>query len=321
MTAFRSLSIVLLAVCVGFAALPGCGPTPKDGKKDEGGDKKDGPKPGDTPAAKGDNTPAVKPEAPPKNTLGTVEEAADKAATAFRSALVHGTATPDMLSASFLKAVGKPTLLPSDKEKGFSVDSAGSWLKRVGDGVNFGLETKRPEQAGNVVYLRGPLQKPGGYSLRLVKEGGAWKVDWLSLTSVPVEAGTTVVPPTPEGAALGFAVAAFVETASDVSGMPEGERAAALAAALTPALRTQWAPPFEQDKSAGYDFNPAALVRKATAEIGGGVSAYTATRVGDLPEFKVEVTKPAGKKAYTVKLTKGAAAHEWLVSEVSEAKG
>jgi hypothetical protein len=305
---------------VGFAALPGCSPGSKGGKKDEGGDKKDAPK-GDSPAPKVNGTDPPPKDVPPKNTLGTVEEAADKAATAFRASLVQGTATPDMLSASFLKAVGKPTLLPSDKEKGFSVDSAGSWLKKVGDGVNFGLETKRPEQAGDVVFLRGPLQKPGGYSLRLVKEGGAWKVDWLSLTSVPVEAGTTVVPPTPEGAALGFAVAAFVETASDVSGMPEGERAAVLGAALTPALRAQWAPPFEQDKAAGYDFNPAALVRKALAEIGSGVSGYTATRVGDLPEFKVEVTKPAGKKTYTVKLVKGAAAHEWLVTEVSEAKG
>ena len=188
------------------------------------------------------------------------------------------------------------------------------------DGGAGGIDAlQEREQAGDVAYLRGALQKPGGYCLRLVKEGGAWKVDWLSLTSV--ENGTLTTAPTPEGAAQGFAVAAFVETAADLNGMHEGERAAALGAALTPALRTAWAAPFDQDKAAGYDFNPAALVRKATSEIGGGTSAYTATRVGDLSEFKVELTKPTGKKAYTVKLVKGAAPHEWLVSEVTETKG
>ena len=32
----------------------------------------------------------------------------------------------------------------------------------------------------------------------------------------------------------------------------------------------------------------------------------------------MELTKPAGKKAYVVKLVKGATPHEWLVSEVTE---
>lgn len=308
----RLLTAALLAAVIGLTV--GCGgpPAKLDAKKDEA-------KKGDILPPKPDDIPTPKPpDTPPKTTLGAVEKAADDAATAFRRDLVTGVAKADALSATFLKAVGKPAQLPSDKARGYSTDTAASWLRKVGETVNFGPEMKR-EQAGDVAYLRGALQKPGTYSLRLVKEGGAWKVDWLSISSV--ENGTVTTTPTPEGAALGFAVAAFVELTADVSGMPAEERAVALGAALTPALRTAWASPFDQDKNAGLDFNPAALVRKATAEIGGGTSAYTATRVGDLPEFTVELTKPAGKKKYTVKLVKGAAPHEWLVSEVAEAKG
>ena len=312
---FRSLAVALFAVCVGLAALPGCnGPAPKPDKKEE---KKDEPKSGEAPVTPGAGTPGTgTPDAPaPKSTLGPIEPEADQFATAFRRDVVMGTAKADALSAAFLKAVGKPLVFQSDKDKGVSTGSAESWLRKVGEGVNFGLETKRPDQAGAVVYLRGALQKPGGYCLRLVKEGGAWKVDWLSVSAVE---GTVTAPPTPEGAAQGFAVAAFVET---VAGMPDEVRAAPLAAAVTPALRAAWAPPFEQDRSAGYDYNPAALVRKATNEIGGGTTAYTAARVGDLPEFKVELTKPAGKKTFVVKLVKGTGPSEWLVSEVTEAKG
>ena len=40
-----------------------------------------------------------------------------------------------------------------------------------------------------------------------------------------------------------------------------------------------------------------------------------------LPEFKVELTKPGGKKMYLVKLTKDSGSGEWIVTEVTEQKG
>lgn len=309
----RRSAAALLAVALGFAALPGCGnstPQAKDEKKDDKKDPTPPPPPGPGP------TPPTPPEGPPKSTLGAVEKAADDAATAFRRELVMGTAKADMLSTAFLKAVGKPVVLPSDKAKGYSDDSATSWLKKVGAGVNFGPELKR-EQAGDVAYLRGGLQKPGGYCLRMVKEGGAWKVDWLSISSV--DNGSVTTTPTPEGAAQGFAVASFVELLTDLSGMPKDERLLVLAAAMTPALRAAWAPPFEMDKPQGFDFNPGKLGTEAV-KIGGKTTGYTASRVGDLPEFKVELTKTDGKKSLTVRLVKGATPLEWLVSEVIEAK-
>jgi hypothetical protein len=325
---FRSLAAALLAVCVGLATLPGCG-----GSAPKGGDKKDEKKdePNPNPNAN-PNTPGTppKPEGPPPNTLGPVDPAVEEAANVFLKELMGSKAGVDSLTPAFVKVIGKPLVFQSDKEKGFSPENAASWLRKVGGvSVQFGPPMLH-KRAGDVVYFRGPIsglrlgsdpKKTGSYSLRL-KDGGAWKIDWLSLSSVTAPDQITKqveTPPTPEGLAQGFVVASFIESIADVDAMPKEERAAVIAGAMTPALRTAWAPPFDQDKNQGYDYNPGTLIT-AAVKIGGGTSAFTAARVGDLPEFKVELTKPAGKKTYIVRLVKGPAPHEWLVSEVVEAK-
>jgi|GEM_PF-1753461 len=321
---FRSLIVALFAGCVSLVALSGCGgsaPPPSTEKKEE-----PKPNPNPTPNPNPNPNPNPGPPVPPKNTLGPVEPEADAAATKFRNELVQGTAKADSLSAAFLKVVGKPLVLPSEKTMGYSPDAATDWLKTVGMGVTIGPEGTR-RQAGDVVYIRGGMSstrfgkeanKTGEYSLRLVKEGGAWKVDWLSLTSVDLT--FVAAPPTPEAAAQEFAVVAFIQTIADHKAMTTETRAPLIAAAMTPALRTAWAPPFDQDKNQGYDYSPAQIIPAAT-KIGGGTKSFTLSRVGDLPEFKVELTKPAGKQTYVVKLVKGTGPNEWLVSEITEAKG
>jgi hypothetical protein len=320
---FRSLSVALLAACAGLTALSGCGGSapPKDNKKDE---KKEEPKPVPKANPNPGTTPDPQPQ-PPQSTLGEVEPAADQAATAFLRDLVQGQPKADALSAAFVKVIGKPVQFESDKAKGYSADAAVDWLRRAGDGVAFNPALHR-KQAGDVVYVRGSISgarlgkdpnKTGAYSLRLVREGGAWKADWLSLSSV--EAAAVPGAPTPEAAAQQFAVVAFVETVADLNGMPKEERAPLIAAAVTPALRASWAPPFDQDKAQGYDYSPGKIVLEVT-KIGGGTSSFTVARAGDTPEFSAVLTKPAGKKAYTVKLVRGTGPHEWLVSEVVEAK-
>ncbi len=322
---FRALSAALLTAALGLAVLPGCGkpPATQPEKKDE--PKKDDPK---VDPKKGDPAPDPKkgdpgaPSVPPKSALGKVESDAEGAAEGFLKELMQGTAKADALSAGFLKSVGKPVEpLPDDIKNGFSRDNAARWLRRVGENRNFNPALFR-QQAGDVVLWRGFLTGPtlpsgGGYSLRLVKESGAWKVDWLGLSSADNKG--SVAPGSADEAFQEFAVAAFVEVLADATAMADETRPAALARALTPDVRKAWAAPGKQDQDQGYDYSPAHL-RIAAIKYGGGTKEFTVAKTGDLT-FSVVLTKPAGPKTIVVKLVKGATPGEWLVSEVSEAKG
>lgn len=314
---FRALALLLACACA--AALAGCAPKPRGDKKGDGDKSAEVPVP---PAVGPGDQKGDGPAPVPKSTLGEAEKGATDAATAFTRDIGIGAAKAEALSAPFLKAVGKPLELPSDKEKGFSADNAGTWLKRAGDALTFGLPIKQ-NQVGETVFIRGTVSGPrfdagktGSYCLRLVKDGGAWKVDLLTVSSA--DNGTVNAPETPEGVAQAFALAAFVELTADGSGLARDERGLALGALLTPELRAKLAGPFDSDKAAGLDFNRGALVT-AALKVGGGTAAFTATRAADGPTFAVELTKPAGKVRYTVKLAKGPGANEWLVSEVTEA--
>lgn len=316
---FRPLSAALLAAALAFVALPGCGdkpvPTPADNKKD-------GPKPDPKPADKGEPKPADKGDTKttpppvgtePKNLLGTVESDAEKTVDNFLKELGQGTATAGALSTNLLKAVGKPLELPADTAQGYSPDNATRWLRRVGEGRTFSLSLDR-KQAGDAVYCRGALQgQPGGYALRLVKEGGAWKVDWLSLSSVSKgdpPAGTA------DEAFQEFAVRAFVEVMADGGAMSDDTRPPALAHALTAELRKAWAAPGAQDAAQGYDYSPGHL-RLAAVKYAGGTKEFAVSKAGP-QTFDVILTRPAGPKTLAVKLVKGTTPGEWLVSDVTE---
>ena len=97
---FRALALLLACACA--AALAGCSPKPQGDKKGDGDKKVEVPVPG--PGDKKGDAPA--PE--PKSTLGAAEKGATDAATAFLRDLGTGAAKADVLSASFLKGVGKP---------------------------------------------------------------------------------------------------------------------------------------------------------------------------------------------------------------------
>lgn len=308
----RALSAAVLVAALGFAALPGCGKSGPSNPGDKKGEKKEDPKPAPKPDDKKDEKKDTTP-AGPAPTLGPVEKDAEQAANSFLLALGQGSAKADALSPALLDAAGKPWELPEDITNKLSPKAAERWLRGAGEGRTFSPSLDR-KQAGDAVYFRGALQPTGGYSLRMVKLGGAWKVDWLSLSSAELK-GTA-----PEGSAdeafQAFAVSAFAEVVADGTALQQPLRAPLLARALTPALRAAWAPPFDADKAQGYDYSPGKLTRKAV-EDGGGTTAFSVAKTGDAT-FAVAFTKPAGKKVLTVKVVKGAAPGEWLVSEVSE---
>ena len=310
----RGAAAALLAAALGLAALPGCGnsaPDKGESKKDEpkgGGAKADGPKPDDKKA----NSLVGAPPGEPKAALGEVDKGAEVVVMGFLRDLGDGAAKADVLSPALLKAVGRPWELPDDTAKGYSADAAARWL-RTAQGKSFSPSLDR-KQAGDAIYWRGAMQPAGSYSLRLLRDGGAWKIDWLALSTVdgggPVTAGGA------DDALAEFAVRAFVEALADAGAMERNARAAILARGMVPPLRAAWAPPFDADKAQGYDYNPGKLALAATG-YAGGTSAIAVAKAGDAT-YTVELTKPTGKKVLTVKLVKGATPGEWLVSEVAE---
>lgn len=301
-----------------FLALPGCsGNKPQAENKDDKKDKKEQPnepKGGSAGDTKSGNTGSSSPVLPVQPAKVDITSGVGKEAVDFLQAVKAGTAKADQLSASFTRLIGLPAELPSDKAKGYSTDAAADWLRHVGSGVGFGLPLQA-NQAGDVALFRGALVgKPGSYCLRMVKEGPAWKVDWLSASSVEAKGGAPAA--NAEAMLQEFAAAAVFEAVCDKDALGKDERAAIIAAGLTPALRAKWGPPFDGDKAKGYDYSPAQLAIEA-GKIGGGAESVSFTPQGDAA-FRAEVTRTGGAKAaYLVKLTKGGTPGQWLVESIT----
>ncbi|MFM8272093.1 MAG: hypothetical protein ACKODX_07120 [Gemmata sp.] len=308
MTSLRALSAALLLAGLVVAA-PGCGnkPGPAQAEKKDESKKDDAQTKGDKTDPKGGTV------VEPKSSLGQVEPAADRVATDFLKDLGQGTAKADALSPAFLKAVGRPLELPDDIKSGVSRDAAARWLRTVGEHNTFTPALFR-QQAGDAVLWHGSVIGPGksgGYSLRLARLGGEWKVDWLGLSSVSRPRGTE--PGSADAAFQEFAVASFAETLGDANVMADAARPAALAHLLTPDLRKAWAGPGAQDAAQGYDYSPGNL-RLAAIKHGGGTKDFAVARTGELT-YTVTLNKPAGGHPLAVKLVKGTAPGEWLVTE------
>jgi hypothetical protein len=305
--------IVLTLVTGPFLALPGCGgekPRPsqvneKDKKGNPQGDPQNHPK----------DKPSVTPTSPPRKV--DLDSGVGKEAAAFLKAFGEGSAKADWLSAGFVRMIGLPAELPTDKSRGFSANAAESWMKQIGGGATFGLPSGFA--GADAAVLWGGFQgqgRTGDYSLRMIHEGGAWKIDYLSLTSAaflaPAATGGG-----PEGEYQRFAARAVGGLLCDKSGMPKDNRALALAAGLTPTLRTKLAEPFGSDKEQGFDYNRGKLLLEAD-RIGSGAESYTTAQQGDAPEFRLEITKSGGAKStQLLKLAKGSAPGQWLVESMT----
>jgi hypothetical protein len=243
--------------------------------------------------------------------VGPADDTTTRAATDFLRAVGSGAATPTALSTAFLKVVGKPLVFETDVAKGYSTDAAQTWLRPF-SGLTFGLPTGTA--GGGAAVLSGSFQgdnRNGRYLVRLVQDGG-WKVDWFQLSSV--KPSTTTPTAGPDGPYQDFAAQAFLDLLADKNALDIKQRATLLAHLLTPELRKNWAAPFSADTKDGYDFSRGQMELKF-AEIG-AVESYTLGAISDATA-KGELTKAVGKKAITLKLTRGTPG-QWLVSEFSQ---
>jgi hypothetical protein len=302
-----------VALLIGLAVLAGCGRPRPSPPSDSG----DGPK--SAPAGRGTTPQGVaSPQAPvggpgPVGPQDPAQQAAEQFVADLRAAATPGPGPAPLLgrlTPDFLKVIGKPTAFAAEKEQGYSPSAAGGWLFRS-TGALAAVAPPTGHPAGGPAVFVGSFDNGAGrYLLRLVPEGGGWKVDWFGLgtakTADPRPAG-------PDEAAKEFAALAFLDalTAADTA-QGRDDRLPLVAAAITPRLRNARAEPFGQDRDRGYDYNPAALGRYVDSLGLGGAEAYTRTPAGD--GYAVSVTKGGAAKAFALKLVKDPA-RGWLVDE------
>jgi len=243
--------------------------------------------------------------------VGVGKEAID-----FLTSLKNGVVRADQLSSGFVKAIGLPAVFPADKAKGYSADAAESLLKRTLAPHGLGLLSES-KQVGNVALFRSGIVGEGFICLRMIHEGGAWKVDWLSLSSATIKGGQLNTS-NAETVCQEFTMGAVIGLLTDKAALTKEDRAMLLAVGLTPALKKKWVEPLDSDKAEGFDYNRGSLAQK-TLEFGAGVESFSFTQQGNAPLYRVELTRNSGTKAvYLVKLINGPGPGQWLVDDVTQ---
>jgi hypothetical protein len=195
---------------------------------------------------------------------------------AFWKSLSAGTPQLDLLTADFLRIVGRPWEQPTDRERGYSVLAAESWLRRTGR--DWTLSSPIGTVGREWAFLSGSALREdttGQYYLLLRLEGEHWKVDHLVVSSAaiswsqserkgPVASGER----NGQDQLAGWTLHCWLAALADRKAMSGENRAVLVAAALSPELRQEWADPFDSDRMHGYDFNRGRLQLKITALIG-----------------------------------------------------
>jgi hypothetical protein len=313
---FRSVAAMALAIGL-FITLGGCGNKPPSEKKDE--------KKTDPPLNINTSTPGANTSTPVETTATIpptpkrIDPEIEKLADNFLKATVQGSAQADQLSTEFVKAIGLPAALPADKARGYSPDVAESWLRRIGPRLSVG-PARTSKLVGNVALFRGTVygEVQGDYWLRMVQEGGAWKVDWLSMTTTKIVEleGQALSNPNGDSLCQEFAATAVMGLLVDKDALSKEYRTLILAAGLTPALKKKWAEPLDSDKQDGFDYNRGLLAQK-TAEFNGDVLFFSVNSQTNSPDFQVVITRGGGvKTTYLMKLAKGSGPCQWLVDDL-----
>jgi hypothetical protein len=276
-----------------LVALAGCDGKPKDGG---GGTETTG-----TGGGKGDRAAVAAADPTPR-----------QAADAFLKDLGEGNVTPDRVTTSFAKKVGRPFPKKTESGPGYSPPEVHAWLGQFkGAAFTVGEETK----VGDAIVLRGLAQFPdksaGAFALRVVKEGKAYKIDWVHRSGR--QASEVKAPADPDLAAAQDTVRNFL----DLLLGGDLKQARSL---MAPAWRTRLSPPSPADVRDGYDYGPGFLDGKLRSWRGENFVGYS-FRAGDLtpnkdaPTFVVDMQAGGQKVPYVVKAARDPATGEWLVND------
>jgi hypothetical protein len=306
-----------LLVALSFA-LAGCG---KD-KGTDNKDKKDDKQGGTDGKGAGGGQPSLPPSKvdpghPAQTAAAKVVTDIQKSSDAFDLTRVSG---------RFLIQIGKP------RKPGTPFDDfyAREWLREAGTSLATASQVSSPfsgfGQPGAAVFTGTFMNRKGEkgrYLIRMVEEGGAWKLDWFQTSAVQSnEAPPPASIDDPFKDVAVQAAADLVAVPPSATGTPPeilpGAHRAALAATLF-STKLRGAPELganlEKEDDQGYDYKRTWLGDKLDAFVGGKVASYTRTKVTD-DTYKVEFTLEGGaKKAFEVKLVGGGSPGLWKVDE------
>jgi hypothetical protein len=221
----------------------------------------------------------------------------------FQQSVTRGEVDLARVSPAFLKVIAEPGILPSDIERGYDEAAAKKWFQTA---ANLKFDTPQyVNDFGDVGLVLGTIDGGAGgrYVLRLAKVKGLWKVEWfqrLPANSAPVDLADIG----PRLAAE-CAVSAIVAAKDDAS-----SRYAA--ATLTPEFRRKLGPPFNSDAARGYNLGGLRISIHSLTE---GAKSYTLTPIGN-DTYQAELTGGRKTRKITLKVAKGLAPGEWLVSDI-----
>ena len=272
-TARRGMIVLASAFCV---ALAGCDSKPKSGAAGTAGtDTSAGP-------------------------AGTGTQTARQAADEYLKELGAGKVTPDRLTTEFAGVVSRKR----------AADEINDWLGGF-KGASFVVAEE--SRFGDAVAVRGRMQAPGqaqAFALRLVKDGSAYKADWLHRSD---RQGSEIKNQSDADLA---AAQDTVRNFLDVLFGGDHRLAHALMAAP---WKKSLSPPAPADQRDGYDYGPGFLTAK-TRQWSGGILGYTFTKSELDPNkttatFTVELAAESQKATVIVKAAKDPATGRWMVTD------
>ncbi len=288
-------------------ALAGCGKeTPKDDK-----DKKGDPIVGDG-RGKGPNTPQA-----PASVAGVGTPTQQVAQQLVIDLRKPEAIKLDRVSSRFLKIIGKPlSPLPDDQAKKFNTWEAEHWLQRVAASIGPDARISPPTGflRGDAAVFVGTFESAaapkGRYLIRLVEEGGQWKLDWFQASVISTEDLAAGTDPFQDFSA---------QAAADlVAGGPMDvkDRAPLAAAILSSQVRASLEVNQPEDAQ-GYDYKRGILATRMESFLGEKVESYARAASSSGDAYKLEFTLVGGaKKTVNITLVKGDAPGVWVVDEI-----
>jgi hypothetical protein len=236
-----------------------------------------------------------------------------EAAEAFLQSLKDGKATPEQLTVAFRASIAPPKI-DGDKKAGYSASEARDWLTRF-QGTNFVVGEEA--NLGDGIVLRGRAESPNrreAFSLRMVKNGSNFKVDWLHRSE---RMGTDIKSPA-DADLLGAQDA--VRNFLDVLLGGDLRLAHAL---MSSAWKKSLAPATPGDVRDGFDYSPGFLTQTTRSWKIGEYLGYKLPKAELAADkfaatFTAELDAGATKTPYTVLTVKDKTSGQWLIESFSK---